>query len=148
MGQSNASGDGPSKGYYFGSKTHHQDKRAFERWRSLLEKDQVERLMDKRQEYVVEGKWKPNYPSFAPELERPPSEAASSSHRAPAQEGHDRKGKERGKIYGHAAGRRTWEQMNNYVCEWQPQTSDPGIYAAKFRDGYWTDPRLRQDPGH
>ena len=34
--------------------------------------------------------------------------------------------------------------MNNYARDWQPQTSDPGIYAAKFRDGYWTNPRLEK----
>ena len=49
--------------------TQRQDKRSFERWNSLLEKDQVQRLMDKYQEYgkrVVEGKWKTNY--LAPHL--------------------------------------------------------------------------------
>ena len=36
-------------------------------------------------------------------------------------------------------GRRTWEQTNNYARDWQPQTSNPDIYAAKFRDAHWLD---------
>ena len=62
--------------------TQHQDRRAFEGWRSMLDKGQIQKLVDRYQEYgkrVVDDKWKPIQPSVAPEIERPPSIKSSRS---------------------------------------------------------------------
>ena len=106
--------------------------------------------MDKYEDYgahVVPGKRRTNYPSIAPEIEHPPSEAASSSHheqtKGQPQKG---KGKGRGKVNGHA-GRQTWEQTNNYARDWQPAAMNMNSYDATFRDGQWINPRHRRDPG-
>ena len=128
--------------------TQLQDKRAFERWHSMLDKAQMQKLVDKYQEYgkhVVDDKWKPIQPSVAPEIERPPSGAASSSHHAQAHEReHQRKGDGKGQIYGHA-GRRTWEQTNRYARDWKPAAMNVSSYGATFRDATWTHPRHRRD---
>lgn len=84
--------------------TQHKDVRAFRRWNNMLEEDQTQRLMDKYPDYganVVTGKRQTRYPSIAPELERPPAEAASSIHqsRTRAQQPYQKgRGKEGGKI--------------------------------------------------
>ena len=87
--------------------TSHHDAQALERWKSLMDKEQIKQLMDR-------------YHKVAPEGGRPQTEAASSSYRAQTyNRDRDRKGEGKGKIYGHA-GRRTWEQTNRYARDWQP----------------------------
>ena len=56
-----------------GKMTSHHDQQALDRWQSVLDKDQIQKLMDR-------------YHNVAPEVERPPSEAASSSYRAQTRE--------------------------------------------------------------
>ena len=117
--------------------TQHTDRRAFDRWNSMLEKDQVERLMDKYQEYgkhVVTGKWQTNRPSIAPELERPPSEAASSSHRNQAQK-YQRKGSGSGKS---SKGQGTsWRRI-----EWNHRSWN--TYGTTFNDDHWNNTRIKE----
>ena len=88
------------------------------------------------------------YHKVAPEVEKAPSETASSSYRAQTREReYDRKGEGKGKIYGHAD-RRTWEQTNNYARDWKPAAINRNSYGATFRDAIWLHPRHRRDPGH
>ena len=120
--------------------THHHDARAFERWHSLLDGDQVQRLMDKYQEYgknVVEGKWRPNFPSAAPGLEQPPSEAASSSQRAPEQEEHRRNGKGKGSGKSSKGQGATWRRI-----EWNHRSWN--AYSTTLNDDGWNNPRIRE----
>ena len=68
--------------------TKHQDKQAFDRWRSVLDKDQIQKLMDKYQDYgknVVNDRGN-TLIIMSRLVERPPPEAASPSHRAQAHE--------------------------------------------------------------
>ena len=119
--------------------TKHKDVRAFDRWNSLLEPDQVQRLMDKYEDYgthVIHGKKRTKYPSIAPEVERPPSEAASSSHhgqtREPQRKG---KGKEGGKS---SKGQGTsWRKI-----EWNHRSCN--THGTTFNDDHWNNPRIRE----
>ena len=121
------------------SMIHHHDARAFERWHSLLDGDQVQRPMDKFQKYgknVTEGKWRSNFPIAAPGLEQPPSEAASSSQRAPEQEEHRRKGKGQGSGKSSKGQGTTWQRI-----EWNHRWSTHG---TTFNDEHWNNPRIRE----
>ena len=122
--------------------TKRKDVRAFARWNSILEDEQMKRLMDKYPDYGANvtgasNKGSTAQPSVAPEIEGPPSEAASSSHqnRENAQQPYPKgKGSKSGKgSKGQGAtGRR---------IEWNHRSWN--TYGTTFHYSHWNNPHVR-----